>query len=290
MPLWSEDAFFTPKGNLHKQAHGFSRTGKGSNGILTWLCSVLAACSSLLAHCCSAAASQHEQPQHSEAVLWPTSRGWSAEMAVAWECCTDFHGNVHSWSREETRDPNPVTTLQEPRAAASPWGEGSHCGLCDGCIPTWQGAGAPAIPTSSQPAAGCCRWSLGSRPLAGLSCAKQLLGAAARWKGAGSAGFPPARPAAKQQTQTRGSLGFSSCRGRQRFPQAINALGWIVSLQRYSSSLHVFQRTKKTEELASPIFCWSLLSLLSPGENSIYIVLHMKPGIALPGAWDSFST
>lgn len=243
------------KGNLHKQTLGFSRTGKGSNGILTWLCSVLAACSSLLAHCCSAAASQHEQPQHSEAVLWPTSHGWSAEMAVAWECCTDFHGNVHSWSREKTKRPKPhdstagTTSCSEPmRGRETLWALWWMC---------WHLAGiwSPAIPTSSQPTAGCCRWSRGSRLLAGLSCAKQPLGAAARWKGAGSAGFPLARPAAKQQTQIRGSLGFSSCRGRQRFVQAINALGWIVSLQRYSSSLHVLPRTGKPEEWVSPTFC-----------------------------------
>lgn len=158
-------------------------------------------------------------------------------------------------AEKKPRNPNPMTTLQEPWAAVSPWGEGRHCGHCDGCISILQGAGAPAIPTSSQPTAGCCQWSLGSRLLAGQSCAKQPLGAAARWKGAGSAGFPPARPAAKQQTQTPGSLGFSSCRGRQRFVQAINALGWVVSLQRYGSSLHVFPKPRKPEEWASPTFC-----------------------------------
>lgn len=155
---------------------------------------------------------------------------------------------MHSWREKKTKRPKPhdssagTTSGREPmRGRETLWALGWMCCHLAGI---W----SPAILTSSQPTAGCCRWSRGSRLLAGPSCAKQPLGAAARWKGAGSAGFPPARPAAKQQTQTRGSLGFSSCRGRQRFVQAINALGWIVSLQRYSSSLHDFPRTRKPEE------------------------------------------
>lgn len=60
-----------------------------------------------------------------------------------------------------------------------------------------------AIPTSSQLIAGYHRSSLESQLLAEQSCAKQPLGAAARWKEAVSAGFPQARPAAKQQTDTQ---------------------------------------------------------------------------------------
>lgn len=72
---------------------------------------------------------------------------------------------------------------------------------CDGTYFRW--ARSCAIPTSSQLTAGCRQSSPESRPLAEQSCAKQPLGAAARWKEAVSAGFPQARPAAKQQRDTQ---------------------------------------------------------------------------------------
>lgn len=63
--------------------------------------------------------------------------------------------------------------------------------------------GPCVIPTSSQLIAGRHQSSLESQLLAEQSCAKQPLGAAAKWKEAVSAGFPQARPAAKQQTDTQ---------------------------------------------------------------------------------------
>lgn len=103
-----------------------------------------------------------------------------------------------------------MTTLQAPQAALSRCDfEGKGEILCPAdstamaTISIRHGVGPCASLTSSRLTAGCRRSSPGSQLLAEQSCAKQPLGAAARWKGAVSAGFPQARPAAKQQTDTQ---------------------------------------------------------------------------------------
>lgn len=104
---------------------------------------------------------------------------------------------------EKKQDPNPMTALQalqRRHSCTEPLcdfeGEGEI--LCSAA----HGTEPHVVPTSSQLIAGCCRSSLESQLLAEQNCARQPLGAAARWKEAVSAGFPQARPAAKQQTDT----------------------------------------------------------------------------------------
>lgn len=194
-------SFSHHKGNLHKH-----RTGKES---LTSLHLALAACSSLLEHCCFAAAWRREQLQHSEAVPSLTSRGWSVAMAAAWECCTDFHGNGHSCSRKRRPKSHDYTarTIGCTKPLHGSEGKGEIACAAGSAtmasISVQHRAGLCAIPTSSQPVAGCHQSPPESPLLAGQSCAEQPPGAAARWKEAVSAGFPQARPAAKQQTDTQ---------------------------------------------------------------------------------------
>lgn len=58
------------------------------------------------------------------------SHGWSVAMAAAWECYTDFHGNVHSWSGKNQEQPQipwlHCRNSNLDRAPARLWREGRN--------------------------------------------------------------------------------------------------------------------------------------------------------------------